>query len=210
VASNGTLTHNSSVPLQVALAMLVFIVGLLLFLGVHSTRIFAEGWRTSTIARIGEGPWKGIYSLVSIAAFVLLVWGYGQARNQIPLWDPPGAMRYVTVLLMLPVFVLFVAAYVPRNGIRAKLHHPMVLSVKLWALAHLLSNGNPADVLLFGGFLAWAILAFNAARKRDRASGKVYPAGTASMTIVCVAVGLVIYAAFLMGLHTWLIGVAPI
>lgn len=189
--------------------MILFVVGLLLFLGVHSTRVFAEGWRGATIARIGEGPWKGIYSVVSIAAFVLLVWGYGRARHQMPIWDPPQAMHYLTVLLMVPAFVLFVAAYVPRNGIKAKLHHPQVLSVKLWAFAHLLSNGNLADVLLFGGFLAWAILSYSAARKRDRAAATVYPPGTLQGTIVCVVVGLAIYAAFLFGLHTWLIGVAP-
>lgn len=190
--------------------MVLFILGLLIFLGVHSTRVFAEGWRVATIARIGEGPWKGIYSLVSIAAFVLLVWGYGQARHQMPIWSPPEAMRYVTALLMLPVFVLFVAAYVPRNGIKARLHHPQVLSVKVWAFAHLLSNGNLADMLLFGGFLAWSILAFSAAQKRDRAAGTVYPAGTLQGTIVCVVVGLAIYVAFMMVLHRWLIGVPPI
>ena len=106
-------------PIRAEVAMVLFIAGLLLFLGVHSTRVFAEGWRSATIARIGERPWKGIYSLVSIAAFVLLVWGYGQVRQQMPLWDPPAAMRFVTVLLMLPVFVVFVAAYVPRNRIKA-------------------------------------------------------------------------------------------
>ena len=186
-----------------------FILGLALFLGIHSTRVFAEGWRTATIARIGEGAWKGAYTVLSIASFVLMVWGYGEARQQMPLWDPPAFMRHATALLMLPVFVLFVATYVPRNAIKAKLHHPMVLSVKLWAFAHLLSNGNLADVLLFGGFLAWAIMSFIAARKRDRATGKVYPAGTLQGTIVCVVAGLAIYAAFVMGLHTWMIGVRP-
>lgn len=189
--------------------MVLLVLGLLLFLGAHSTRIFAEGWRKATIARIGEGPWKGLYSVVSIVGFVLLIWGYGQARQQIPLWDPPAFMRHVTALLMLPVFVLFVATYVPRNGIKAKLHHPQVASVKIWAFAHLLSNGNLADVLLFGAFLAWAILSFSAARKRDRAEAKVYPAGTMQGTIVSVVAGLAIYAAFVMGLHTWLIGVRP-
>jgi uncharacterized membrane protein len=190
--------------------MIWFILGLALFLGIHSTRAFADGWRAATIARIGEGPWKAIYSVLSIAGFILLAWGYGQARQQLPLWDPPAFMRHVTALLMLPVFVLFVAAYVPRNGIKAKVHHPQVLSVKLWAFAHLLSNGNLADVLLFGGFLAWAILSFTAARKRDRAAGKVYPAGTVQGTIACVITGLAIYAAFVMGLHAWLIGVRVI
>src|SRR6187402_3801105 len=122
------------------LTMTALVLGLVIFLGVHSVRIVAEGWRQATIARIGALPWKAVYSVVSIASFVLLVWGYGQARQQMPLWDPPAFLRHVTALLMLPVFVLFVAAYVPRNGIKAKLKHPQVLSVKLWAAAHLLSN----------------------------------------------------------------------
>jgi uncharacterized membrane protein len=192
------------------MAMLVLILGLVLFLGPHSTRVFAEGWRTATIARIGEGPWKGIYSAASIVGFVLLVWGYAHARGQVPLWGPPPAMGYITVVLMLPVFPMFVAAYVPRNGIRAKLHHPQLLSVKLWAFAHLLSNGNLADVLLFGGFLVWAALTFRAARMRDRAAGKVYPPGTLQATVVCVVVGIAFYAAFLLGLHRWLFGASPI
>ncbi|HSN20942.1 MAG TPA: NnrU family protein [Usitatibacter sp.] len=190
--------------------MIPFVAGLLIFLAVHSTRVFAEGWRGATIARIGERPWKGIYSLVSIAAFVLMVWGYGQARQQVPLWIPPAFTRHLTALLMLPVFPIFLAAYVPRNGIKARLHHPQALSVALWAIAHLLSNGNLADVLLFGGFLAWALLSFGAARKRDRAAGTVYPAGTLRGTIVCAVVGLAIYAAFVMALHRWLIGVSPV
>lgn len=190
--------------------MLVLVVGLVLFLGVHSTRVFAEGWRSATIARIGERPWKGLYAVVSLVGFALLVWGFGQARQQVPIWDPPAFMRHVTALFMLPVFVLFVAAYVPHNDIKARLHHPQLLSVKLWAVAHLLSNGNLADVLLFGGFLAWAIAAFSAARRRDRLAGTLYPAGTPMGTIVCVVAGLVVYAAFVMGLHRWLIGVSPV
>jgi uncharacterized membrane protein len=190
--------------------MLILVVGLVLFLGVHSTRVFAEGWRGATIARFGERPWKGLYSVVSLAGFALLVWGFGQARQQVPVWNPPAFMRHVTALFMLPVFVLFVAAYVPHNGIRARLHHPQLISVKLWAVAHLLSNGKPADLLLFGGFLAWAIVAFSAARKRDRAAGTVYPPATPMGTIVCVVAGLVLYAAFVMGLHRLLIGVSPV
>jgi uncharacterized membrane protein len=190
--------------------MVWLMLGLIVFLGVHSVRVVADGWRSATIERVGEMTWKGVYAALSIAGFVLLVWGYGQARQQLPLWNPPGFMRHVTALLMLPVFVLFVAAYVPRNGVKAKLHHPQVLSVKLWALAHLLSNGNAADVLLFGAFLAWAVVSFRAARKRDESQGKVYPPGAMAMTVVTVVVGLAIYAAFVFGGHAWLIGVRPV
>ena len=187
--------------------MVAFIAGLVIFLGVHSTRVFAEGWRNATLARIGEKPWKGVYSLVSLASFVLLVWGYGRVRGEMPVWYPPLGMHYVTVVLMIPAFILLVAAYWPRNGIKARLHHPMILSVKVWAFAHLLSNGNLPDVLLFGGFLAWAIADYAVARKRDRAAAVVDPPGSAAATIGCVIVGLVIYVAFVMGVHRWLIGV---
>lgn len=190
--------------------MSLLILGLVLFLGAHSVRIVAEGWRTQMIARLGEGPWKGLYSLVSLAGFALIVWGYGLARQQpVVLWNPPFATRHVASLLTLLAFILLAAAYVPRNAIKARLHHPMVLGVKTWALAHLISNGNLADVLLFGGFLLWAILDFRAARQRDRTLGTQYPAGTAAGTAGAVVVGLVAWAAFAFWAHALLIGVSP-
>ena len=136
------------------MALTYLIAGLVLFLGVHSTRMFANNWRNQTVARIGEKPFKGIYALLSIAGFVLLVWGYGQARQQgVMLWNPPTAMRHIASLLTLIAFVLLAATYVPRNQIKAKLHHPMVLGTKVWALAHLLANGSLANTVLFGSFL---------------------------------------------------------
>jgi uncharacterized membrane protein len=190
--------------------MTLLILGLVLFLGVHSTRIFADGWRTATIARIGEKPWKGVYSVLSIAAFVLLVWGYMRARqNPVLLWTPPAGMRHVAALLMVPAFMLFVAAYVPRNWFRAKLHHPQMLSVKVWALAHLLANGMLIDLLLFGAFLVWAVLGYTAARRRDRAAGTVYAAATAQGTAIAAVAGLVAWAVFAFWLHGWLFGVKP-
>lgn len=191
--------------------MAMLILGLVLFLGVHSTRIVAEGWRAQVLARLGEARWKGIYSVLSIAGFVLLVWGYGLARQQpVVLWTPPRGMNHLAALLMVVSFVLLVAAYVPRNGIKARLHHPMVLAVKVWALAHLLANGTLADVLLFGAFLVWAVLSFRAARQRDRAAHTVYPAGTASGTALAVGVGLVGWAVFAFWAHGALIGVRPL
>jgi uncharacterized membrane protein len=190
--------------------MTLLILGLVLFLGVHSTRIFADGWRTATIARIGEKPWKGVYSVLSIAAFVLLVWGYMRARqNPVLLWTPPAGMRHVAALLMVPAFMLFVAAYVPRNWFRAKLHHPQMLSVKVWALAHLLANGMLIDLLLFGAFLVWAVLGYTTARRRDRAAGTVYAAATAQGTAIAAVAGLVAWAVFAFWLHGWLFGVKP-
>ncbi|MGP1679119.1 MAG: NnrU family protein [Giesbergeria sp.] len=190
--------------------MTVLILGLIVFLGAHSTRIVAEDWRTAQRKRLGEGAWKGIYSVVSIAGFALIVWGFGLARQQpVVLWSPPVAMRHVAALLTLIAFVLLAAAYVPRNAIKSRLHHPMVLSVKVWAFAHLLANGRLADVVLFGAFLSWAIVCFIAAKKRDRAAGTQYPAGTAGATAATVAAGAVLWALFAFWLHGVLIGVRP-
>lgn len=188
----------------------VLILGLVLFLGAHSARIVAEGWRARVIAQRGENAWKGLYSLVSLIGLVLLVWGYGLARQQpVVLWVPPVATRHVAALLMLVSFILLTAVYVPRNGIKAWLHHPMVLGVKVWAAAHLLSNGNLADVVLFGAFLLWSVLSFRAARARDRAAGTVYPRGDAFATGITAVVGAVLWLVFSMWLHVWLIGVRP-
>ena len=190
--------------------MSILILGLVLFLGVHSVRIVAEGWRTQTRARMGAGAWKGVYSILSLAGLVLVVWGYGLARQQpVVLWNPPVAMRHAASLLTLVAFILLAAAYVPRNALKAKLHHPMVLGVKTWALAHLISNGNLADVVLFGSFLLWAVLDFRAARQRDRAQGTSYASGTLAGTGIAVVLGLVAWAVFAFWAHTMLIGISP-
>ena len=190
--------------------MSILILGLVLFLGVHSVRIVADGWRTQTRARMGEGAWKGVYSVLSLAGLVLVVWGYGLARQQpVVLWNPPVAMRHAASLFTLAAFILLAAAYVPRNALKAKLHHPMVLAVKTWALAHLISNGNLADVVLFGGFLVWAIFDFRAARQRDRALGTSTPSGTLAGTGIAVVLGLVAWAAFAFWAHAMLIGISP-
>jgi len=190
--------------------MTALILGLVLFLGVHSVRIVAEGWRTGVRARMGENAYKGLYSVLSIAGFALIVWGYGQARQQpVVLWLPPLWTRHLAALLTLPAFVLLVAAYVPGNGLKARLHHPMTLAVKLWALAHLLANNTLADLLLFGGFLAWSVLVFIAARKRDRAAGTTYAPGSMGRTLLTLAIGAVAWVVFALWLHAWLFGVAP-
>ena len=190
--------------------MTALIVGLLIFLGVHSVRIFAEPWRTGVRARIGENAWKGAYSVASLAGFALLVWGYGQARlDPMPLWAPMLWARHLAALLMLVSFILLAAAYVPGNGIKARVHHPMVLGVKVWALAHLLANHTLADLLLFGGFLVWAVLCFRAARQRDRAAGTVYSPGSLPMTLVTVVAGTAAWAGFSFWAHAAWIGVRP-
>jgi uncharacterized membrane protein len=191
--------------------MLTLLLGLFLFLGIHSTRIFAEDWRTATIGKIGPLPWKGLYSVLSLLGFVVLVWGFRMARQEtLVLWVLPSWMKHVTAVLMMVSFILLVAAYIPRNSIKARLHHPMVLAVKAWALGHLLSNGVAADVLLFGSFLLWAVLSFRAARQRDRANNTVYPPGNAISTTITIAVGLVAWSVFALFLHGPLIGVRPL
>jgi len=191
--------------------MTILILGLVLFLGVHSVRIVADDWRTATRARIGEKAWKGIYSLVSLAGLGLIIYGFGLARQEpVVVWSPPMALRHIAILLVAIAIILLTASHVPRNSIKARLHHPMVLGVKTWAFAHLLANGKLHDIVLFGAFLVWAALDFRSARKRDAAAGTVYPAGTGAATAVTVVAGLVVFAVFGLFLHGPLIGVRPI
>lgn len=190
--------------------MWVLLSGLVIFLGVHSIRIFGERWRTEFITQRGEGAWKGGYSLLSALGLGLVIWGFGLARQQpVLIWSPPTGLKHLAMLLTAVSFVLLAAAYVPRNQIKARVHHPMVLSVKAWALAHLLANGLLAHVVLFGAFLAWAVLDFVSARRRDRRSGVSVAPGHARMTALTVAVGLLAWAIFAAFLHGWLIGVRP-
>ncbi|MBI5790739.1 MAG: NnrU family protein [Rhodocyclales bacterium] len=190
--------------------MTILILGLLLFLGVHSVRIFADPWRSAQIANIGEMRWKGVYSLLSAAGLGLIIWGYGLARvGDVALWVPPLPMRHLAAGLTLPAFILLVAAYLPGSHIKAKVGHPMVAGVKLWALAHLLANGNRADALLFGAFLAWAIADFIVSRRRDRIAGRTYPVCCWTRDASVVAIGTLAWAVFALWGHAWLIGVAP-
>ena len=190
--------------------MTILLAGLVIFLGAHSVRIFGEGWRGRTIDRLGANAWKGLYSLVSGIGLVLIIWGFGLARQQpVQVWSPPPGMRHLASLLVLVSFVLLAAAYVPGNRIRARLRHPMVLGVKLWALAHLLANGNLAHLTLFGAFLVWAVLDFRAARGRDRLAGTAPEPGSAGATGVTVAIGVGAWIAFSLWLHGLLIGVRP-
>lgn len=190
--------------------MTVLILGLVLFLGAHSLRIFSEPARRRFIAARGEKPWKGLVTALSLLGFGLIVVGFRQARlDPVLLYSPPTWTRHLAGALVLLAFVLLVAAYVPGNAIKSRLHHPMVLAVKTWAFAHLLANGRLADVVLFGAFLAWAIADFAAARRRDRAEGTTYPPSRAAPTVVTVLVGLVVGLAFAKWAHPWLFGVSP-
>ena len=190
--------------------MIVMVLGLVLFLGAHSVRVFADDWRAAQIAARGETVWKGVYSLLSLAGLVLIVHGYGLTRTApVELWSPPVWTRHLASLLTLASFVLLAAAYVPRTRIKAAVGHPMVLGVKVWAFAHLLSNGRLADVVLFGAFLVWAIVLYGASRRRDRRSGTRHVAGPASRDAIALVAGVAAWAAFAFWLHAALIGVRP-
>lgn len=191
--------------------MIYLLIGIFLFLGAHSVRIWADPWRARMLARLGEARWKGLYALTSAIGLGLLIWGFGLARQEpVQLWIPPNGMRHLASVLMLGSFVLLAAAYVPGNRIKARLRHPMVLSVKLWALAHLLANGNLAHGVLFGAFLVWAVLSFRAARQRDRLAGMGPDTGSTGATGVAVALGVAAWLAFTLYLHGLLIGVRPL
>lgn len=190
--------------------MSCLLAGLILFLGVHSVRQFADGWRTQVREVLGARAWRVGYSLLSLVGFVLIVWGFGLVRQTpVQLWSPASGMRHLAALVTLPACVLLAAAYVPGNQVKARVHHPMVAGVMLWACAHLLSNGNVGHVLLFGTFLGWAGLSYLAAKRRDRRDGMVYAAGKTGATGITVALGVASWMAFTLWLHGWLIGVRP-
>ena len=207
--------------------MTQLILGLILFLGAHSVRIWADGWRDQTIEAYGEKAFKGVYALVSILGFYLLVVGYGEARLQtVALWNPPIFTKHISMLLMLLSSILLVATYIPRNHFKMRLGHPMVLSVKVWALSHLLANGNLADLVLFGSFLIWAVLNFRSARARDRAlllnlnvteeaAGESIAESESAhqpkllSTIITLVGGMAIWALITFVLHAKIVGVSP-
>lgn len=187
----------------------ILILGLVIFFAVHSASIVNEPWRDRMVAKMGEWPWKGLYSLVAIAGFVLIVWGYGIARTEpVVIYSPPMWLRHISMLLLVPVFPLLLAAYFPGR-IQQATKHPMLAATKLWALAHLLANGMLADVLLFGAFLAWGVVDRISMKRRTQRPIPSAPPSKAN-DIIAVLGGLVLYVAFVMWLHTWLIGVSPI
>lgn len=191
--------------------MLILILGLLLFLGVHSLPIAARDLRGRFLERHGEPRWKGLFSALAVVGLVLIVWGYGLTRVEpVFVWNPPLWTRHLALLLNLVAVVLIAAAYVPRNHFKQRLGHPMYAGVKLWAFAHLLANGRLGDIVLFGAFLVWAVIGFASARRRDRASGVIHPPGTAGGTLATLAAGTLLWVALVFWLHALLIGVAPL
>lgn len=191
--------------------MVLLLIGLFLFIGVHSARIFAEGPRLAFINRFGDGVWKSAYTLLSIVGLVLIILGY---RNAAPsafvIWVPPFALVHIAALLMIFAFILVVAAYLPAGRLKPAVKHPMVLGVKVWAFAHVLINGMSHEIVLFGTFLVWAIADYAAARRRDRAMGLQYIAGPVRNDLLSIAGGAALWAGFVFAAHEWLFGIAPL
>jgi uncharacterized membrane protein len=184
------------------------LAGMAIFFGVHSTAILAPAWRDRMAARLGETAWKGLYGVASIVGFVLMVKGFGLVRQMpTPLYAPPTWLRHIAALVMLPVFPLLLATYLPGR-IKASVQHPMLTATKLWATAHLLANGMLHDVLLFGAFLAWAVA--------DRISVKNRPARPLRTAperrfndLIAVVAGFALYVWFVAWAHLRLFGVSP-
>ncbi len=181
------------------------LLGLLIFLSLHSISIVAEGWRDRMVERIGEFPWKGLYSIVSIFGFVLIVSGYGLARQDpVFVYTSPQWLRITAMFLLLPVFPLLLTAYLPGR-LRSVIEHPTLLATQIWAVAHLLANGKLADLVLFGSFLVWSVL--DQLSMRTRVSRPIARAAASGRNdVISIVGGLAIYYAFVMWLHVRLIG----
>jgi uncharacterized membrane protein len=183
------------------------ILGLVLFLGAHTftTRRDARG---RAIARMGEGTYKLLYSVVSLAGLAMIIWGFAEYRatGWIDVWYPPKVMKHITVALMLPAVILVVASYL-RGRIYATLKHPMLAGVKLWALAHLLANGDLGSIILFGSFLGWAVYDRISLKLRTDGGGPPIPVGGTSNDLIAIAVGVVAYLALAFAFHPVVIGV---
>ena len=192
------------------MGLLVMILGLVLFLGVHTLTTQRE-LRARVIASAGEGGYKIGYALVSLLGFGLIVWGFAhyRATGWIYVWHPPTALKHVTVALMLPAVILVVAAYI-RGRIYTALKHPMLTGVKLWAAAHLLANGDLGSIILFGSFLGWAVFDRISLKRRADSGAPPIPVGGPGNDLIAVAVGLIAYLALAFAFHPVVIGVAVV
>lgn len=189
--------------------MALLILGLVLFLGSHSLSIFNAAWRDRTVARLGILTWQGLYSVVAIVGLVLIVHGYGLTReNPLILYQTPVWLRYISLALLVFVFPLLFAAYLPGR-IQTATRHPMLAATKIWAFAHLLTNGSLADVVLFGSFLAWAVVDRISLKRRIPVPVHGLPPSRFNDALA-ILLGVGLYLAFIFWLHAWLIGVSPV
>jgi uncharacterized membrane protein len=192
--------------------MLLLLLGLLIFLGIHSVRIAAPQWRRAQIASMGEGKWKGLYSAASLIGFVLIVWGYSLAWPEaVFIYEPPVWMKHVTLTLMLFAMIFWAVSQVPAGRIKARVRHPLLLAVKIWAVAHLLANGDAASLVLFLGILAWAVIDRISIKRREAAGERAeILAGPVTNDVIAIAVGIAVYGLFVWKAHEWLFGVSPV
>jgi uncharacterized membrane protein len=192
--------------------MALLVVGIILFLGIHLLRAVAPGFRQSMIDRLGKQGFMAVYSIASIATLVFLAYGFSVARTQTTvLYYPPAWASHITIALMLIALICFVASLLPAGHIAAKTKHPMVLSVKIWALAHLIANGDSASGLLFACFLAWGVFLRISLKRRARAGEvNVRPFVSARSDLYAVVLGVLLWGLILWKLHEWIIGVSPL
>jgi len=192
------------------MGLLVMILGLVLFLGIH-TLTTQRDLRARVVASMGEAGYKIGYTLVSVAGLALVTWGYSnyRATGWIDVWNPPTAFKHITVALMLPAVILVVASYI-RGRIYTTLKHPMLTGVKLWAAAHLLANGDLGSIILFGSFLAWAVFDRISLKRRPDAGGPPIPVGGPGNDLIAIAVGVIVYLALAFAFHPVVIGVAVV
>ena len=188
--------------------MIYLVAGLVVFFAIHAVNIFTPQWRAAKIASMGEQKWKGLYSIASAVGLVLIIWGYSQARPDAPiLFDPPSWAPHLASLLMAISLIFLVAFMLPAGKIKQAVKHPFLLAIKIWALAHLVANGDLASLVLFGGFLIFAVVDRISVKRRGGAN----PVAVSSTSdIISVVAGLGLTAVLIFGLHQWLFGVNPI
>ena len=189
--------------------MAIMVVGLVLMLGIHSVKVAAPGWREAAIARLGDGPYKGLYSLISLIGLVLVIWGFTRASEApVFVYTPPSWGRHVAVALMVPALILVFASASPALGIKRFVAHPLLSATALWAVAHLFANGGLAGVMLFGAILAWVVIDWIAQPLRSQAESATGAFG--KWDFAAVLAGIALYIVLIAGLHYWLFGVSPI
>jgi len=189
--------------------MSLLVLGIVVVIGMHFLPVFPEA-RDGLIARLGKNGYRALFSVVSLLGLVLVVWGFAKAPV-IQIWAPPVWARHLALLLMLPVFPLLFAAYL-LGKIKARVRHPMLAAIKFWALAHLIANGDLASIILFGSFLAFAVVDRILIKRRPGTEPvlAVSEAEARRNDVISLGVGLALYVGFLFWLHTLLIGVSPL
>lgn len=189
------------------MGLLILLIGLAVFVGSH-VFVTRRAARAELIKRMGEAPYKFVFSVVAALGIVLIVWGFAayRASGSIEIWSAPIWTRDLALLLMWPATVLIVAAYIPGE-IKRRLKHPMLAGVKLWAVAHLIANGDLGSIVLFGGILAWAVYDRISLNRRTDAGGPPIPIGGWRNDVMAVLVGTLVYLALTFVFHPLVIGV---